>query len=161
MGLIVAFRVDGDAQPAGSKNAFVPTRKGTNPPEPYRDAAGRIIVNVVDSCKKSPAWKADVGRAAKSAMKGRSAVEGRALKMVLRFVRRRPKNQFGSGRNADVLREDAPPYPIGTPDLTKLIRAAEDGMLGIVYKDDCVVCRQICSKEYGQQPGVFIELWDL
>jgi hypothetical protein len=34
-------------------------------------------------------------------------------------------------------------------------------MLGIVYKDDCLVVRQVCSKEYGAVPGVFVELWEV
>jgi hypothetical protein len=42
----------------------------------------------------------------------------------------------------------APQVPTPKPDLTKMVRAAEDAMAGIVWKDDSQVCGQITTKDY-------------
>lgn len=157
--LFLAFRVIGEAKPAGSKNAFVPTNKITH--QPYRDKGGRIIVNVVDSCKKSGAWKKTVGDTAKIAMlkAGHPQPIGGPLRLVCRFYQTRPKNQFRTGKFAEVLRDDAPQFPLSKPDLTKLIRAAEDGMTNVVYSDDSIIVRQTATKEFGRLDCLDVEIW--
>jgi len=52
----------------------------------------------------------------------------------------RPKGHYGSGRNADKLRESAPAYPIGKPDADKILRAVLDCGTGIWFRDDAQVC---------------------
>ena len=74
MSLLLSFRVDGEAQPAGSKSSFVPLHPKTK--QPYRGPGGRIIVNTVDACKKSGPWKKHVGKIAREAMGGRDPFAG-------------------------------------------------------------------------------------
>lgn len=50
------------------------------------------------------------------------------------------------------LKRSAPAYP-GLPDLSKLIRAIEDAMSGVVYDDDRQVVRVRASKRYGVKGG--------
>jgi Holliday junction resolvase RusA-like endonuclease len=68
----------------------------------------------------------------------------------------RPRSHYRTGRNAALLRGDAPAYPAGRPDLTKLVRAAEDALKGVVWADDGQVVGQGNRKVYGEKPGVRI-----
>ena len=44
------------------------------------------------------------------------------------FAFSRPRSHFRTGRNAHLLREDAPVAPMGAPDLSKLARSTEDAI---------------------------------
>lgn len=186
--LFLAFSVKGDAQPAGSKNSFVPLHVkfklpfwrgaksckvcfGRSSVERCKKCNSQIIVNTVDSCKKSGPWKKFVGDVAKLAMKERglttldAAVEGRStltpVKVILRFFQKRPGVHFRTGKFSDVLKDDAPAEPTNVPDVLKLARAVEDGMIGIVYKDDSCIVREVLSKQFGKEDRVDIEIWTL
>lgn len=130
----ITFTVLGLAQPAGSKKAFV------NP------KTGRAII--VDDAKKSKPWKQEVAGAALDALAGREMLAG-PLSVDLRFYRGRPKGHYGSGRNAEVLKLDAPCRPITKPDVDKLSRAMLDGMTGVVYRDDAQIVEKRAAKFYG------------
>lgn len=125
---VVKFKVPGIARPQGSKKAFV---RGKH--------ASMVETNV-----HLPQWRTDIGVAAEAAM-GRTAdpadgpghpmLTGPLLLEVV-FVFVRPASHFlPSGR----LKKGVPDAPIGhnLGDLSKLVRAIEDAMEGIVYKDDC------------------------
>jgi Holliday junction resolvase RusA-like endonuclease len=64
------------------------------------------------------------------------------------FAVSRPKTHYRTGRFAHLLRDDSPPEPDVKPDLSKLLRAAEDAMTGIVWADDCQIT------EYARQGDV-------
>src|SRR6185369_13763572 len=57
------FIVYGVAQPAGSKQAFVPLHPKTK--EPYRNKNGGIVVSKVDDNPKSKGWKKHVAKVAR------------------------------------------------------------------------------------------------
>lgn len=147
----IEFTVPGNAQPAGSKQAFVPIDRRTG--QPYRKN-GRVITNTVDANPKGKDWKAAVAWFAKEAMDGRSPLEG-PLRATFLFRRERNKGHYRTGRNADKLKDDAPVFPIAKPDVLKLARAAEDALTGIVYLDDAQIVREILHKDFGD-PGVTI-----
>lgn len=72
------------------------------------------------------------------------------------FAMARPKGHYRTGRNAHLLRDGAPPYPAGTPDLSKLCRATEDALTdaGVVWADDAQVVEYTrLAKVYAGQPG--------
>jgi Holliday junction resolvase RusA-like endonuclease len=53
------------------------------------------------------------------------------------------------------------PQPTVKPDLSKLYRAAEDAMTGIVFVDDAQVVEATVRKVYGETPGLACEIrWD-
>ena len=131
----VIFVVPGVAAPAGSKRAI--TNRHT----------GRVVI--VDDSKRSRPWKADVAAAAMDAMGGRPLLVG-PLELHVRFVMTRPRGHYGSGRNAGVVRAGAPAYPTTRPDATKLLRALEDAMSSVVWRDDAQVVTQRVEKVYGQ-----------
>jgi Holliday junction resolvase RusA-like endonuclease len=73
----------------------------------------------------------------------------------------------GCGGSARILRDEAPAYVTGTPDLDKLIRAVQDSLKTAgVYKDDSQVvgyagfprtCKRYANP--GEQPGARIRVW--
>ena len=50
------------------------------------------------------------------------------------------------------------PEPTVKPDLSKLLRAAEDALTGIVYVDDAQVTEALVRKVYGEAPGMACEV---
>lgn len=136
----ITFWVPGNPKPAGSKRGFVNRKTG-----------GVIIT---DACKKTKPWQADVKVMAYGAMKGEPLMDG-PLELIVVFQQTRPKHHYRTGKNANILRDDAPKFPISAPDATKLVRAVEDGMTGVVWKDDALVVDQLVRKRYGP-PGALI-----
>lgn len=134
--------VPGIARPAGSKNAF------------KHPKTGKIIVT---SNVKTKDW---MGQVRWFAMKQtRMIPTEEAVILKLTFMRERPKSHYGSGRNVHVMKQSAPPWLTQTPDLTKMVRAVEDALTGIVWKDDKQVVAQLTNKRYcvrGEISGVHI-----
>jgi Holliday junction resolvase RusA-like endonuclease len=134
----LTFTVYGQAQPAGSKTAG-------------RTKDGRSFVR--DSAKRSRPWKDQVAQVAGEAMNGTGLLEG-ALELSVIFTVPRPKGHYG----ARGLRPSAPAYPTVRPDVTKLLRAVEDAMTGIVWRDDSQVVAQHAYKEYGEPAAAQVEV---
>lgn len=137
----VSIVVYGAAAPAGSKTTGV-----------TKD--GRRFVR--DSSKGSYAWKDRVAGEAGKIMDGREILEG-PLWLNALFVVARPKSHYGRRG----LLPSAPSHPTVRPDATKLLRAVEDAMKGIVYRDDAQVVRQVAFKDYGHPERVEIQVWSL
>lgn len=147
----VMFWVPGRPQPAGSKRAF-----------PIRRKTGAMGVAVTDDNPATKGWQAVVLWEAAGAMDSAGAeMFAGPLGLAVTFTLRRPKGHFGSGRNADKLRDSAPRWPIVKPDATKLLRAVEDAMSGVVWRDDAQVVEQMASKVYGSPEGAQIAVWKL
>lgn len=154
----ITFFVEGKPEPGGSKSSFVPTNENG---DPYRGFAapgkkGRIIVNTVDANPHVKEWKKAVMRAARIHFT-RAPHDG-PVEWEFRFILTRPKAHYGSGRNAERLRDDAPSFPTGKPDCVKLCRGTEDALIGICYTDDSKVVNQTSSKRYGPIAGVEITI---
>jgi Holliday junction resolvase RusA-like endonuclease len=106
---------------------------------------------IVDANKNVGAWKDRVALAASLAMTGLELFEGPlVLRAHIELVR--PKGHIG----ARGLKPSAPPYPIVKPDLTKYVRALEDALKGIVWRDDAQVVRHDTMKAYGLRDRVSI-----
>lgn len=143
MNPLIEFWVPGIPQPGGSKDGF------------YNPKLGRVMI--VDSNKKVKPWRACVSAAAQEAMGNMPPLMG-PLIVRFDFVYNRPKGHFGSGKNAGVLKRNAPAFHVVKPDTTKLVRAAEDALKGITWKDDSQITTQGASKRYGNQPGCRIRI---
>jgi Holliday junction resolvase RusA-like endonuclease len=105
---------------------------------------GSPIVSMHESSKAVSPWRKAVSAAARQAVK---SYDGPlrfpldcpvAATMVFTFGRN--KGDWGTGRNAGMLRASAPYRHIVYPDLSKLARATEDALTGIVWADDARVC---------------------
>jgi Holliday junction resolvase RusA-like endonuclease len=56
------------------------------------------------------------------------------------FTFARPKNHYGTGKNAEVLKDWAPHWMIGAPDTDKLLRLVGDALtIAGVLGDDCQI----------------------
>ena len=131
----LTFTVPGVAQPGGSKT------QGTS-------KSGRRFVR--DSNRNVYAWRERVAHYAAEAMNGHELLTG-PLRLSVTFTIVRPKGHYGTGANAGTVRPGAPEYPTTRPDTTKLLRAVEDAMRGVVYRDDAQVVEQEAYKVYGGQ----------
>lgn len=140
------FTVHGRPQPAGSKKGFVNPR------------TSRVVI--VDDAKNSRPWKQQVAGAALDAMGDTPMLNG-PVELAVTFFLARPKGHYGTGRNADALKPSAPEHPTVKPDTTKLLRAVEDAMTGIVWRDDAQVVTQRAYKVYGATDHCTIRVWDL
>lgn len=130
----LTFTVFGVPAPAGSKKGF------------YNPKANRVIIT--DDSKRSRPWKAQVSDAAAGAMGERGLLDG-ALLLEVAFFRPRPKGHYkASGGLSAVGRRQ--PYPVSKPDLTKLVRALEDALRSIVWRDDALVVVQRTMKVWGE-----------
>lgn len=116
---VIGFTVYGAPVPQGSKRIF----RG----------------NIVDMApQRLRSYRQDIHVAALEAMKGRPAyIE--PVGVTVTFFIPRPKNHFGTGRNAEKRKASAPSAPAKPPDIDKLGRAVLDGMTGAVFRDDAQV----------------------
>lgn len=144
-GRFVTFTVAGVAIPAGSKRAF------------FKKGGGRPIVT--DDNPRTKSWQGRVADAATEAMDG--PLLAGPLELILTFTVPRPQGHYGTGRNAGTVRQSAPLFPVVKPDVTKLVRAVEDALTGIVWRDDAQVISQHASKVYGEPASCAVEVLSL
>jgi Holliday junction resolvase RusA-like endonuclease len=137
----ITIYVPGKPQPGGSKRGFL-NRK-----------SGKVIVT--DANPKAKPWQAVVALAASEVV---TEVLDIPLRVRFDFVFTRPKGHYRTGKNAGILKPDAPPYPTGRPDAGKLARSAEDALTGIVWRDDAQIVTEGLTKRYGDQAGVTIRI---
>lgn len=145
--------VFGDPQPQGSVTAFVPldragyplARGGRNRDGSYRK--GSVVVNLTSDNPKLKGWRKTVAAAAGAKWEG-EPIEGESLEVETHFFMERPKNHWGTGRNAHLLKDWAPAAPLTIPDVDKLQRAILDALTGVVYKDDNLVTCAPPEKHY-------------
>lgn len=138
MKTVVNFTVLGKPQPGGSKRA-VPVPGG--------------MVRVIDANKRVKPWRDSVAHAAQEAMGEREPLTG-PLGLGLTFYVQRPVSHYT--KVSQRISRGAPRRPITRPDLTKFIRAVEDAMTSIVWRDDSQVVTQVCRKFYGSPERVEI-----
>lgn len=151
---LVSFTVMGKAVPAGSKNAHAI----------YRGKRGAKVftgkVAVVDSSgEKGREWRKNIQITAIDAM-GRAfipLIEDPILLEVM-IQEKRPKSHYRTGKFAHLLKENVPLHNVSKPDLTKLIRAIEDALNGIAWRDDSQIVSQHCIKKYGPDDRVYIRI---
>jgi len=78
-----------------------------------------------------------------------------ALEIV--FGLQRPKGHY---RKDGSVKPAAPLYPSGKPDTSKLVRALEDALTGVLIRDDAQVVELVARKKYGLA-GAEVELRQL
>lgn len=131
--------VPGRPVPQGSKRAFV--------------QGGRAIMRESAGDKLST-YRGDICRAAREVM---GAFEDPpyqgAVYVGLEFRFPRPRSHYRTGRNAELLRDNAPSHLTRPPDIDKLSRAVLDAlMFAGVFHDDGQVVSLIARKYY--VPGI-------
>lgn len=144
MAKIVEFFVPGKRiATAGSKTAF-------------RTVGGQMVYR--HASKFTKPWMDTVKMFALGAFTG--DIQKGPLGLIIWFQMLRPKGHYGTGRNAGILKESAPKYPTTKPDLSKCVRAIEDALTGIVWKDDSQVVYLQTGKMYAEKTGAHIVIVD-
>lgn len=141
----IAFIVPGRPRPKGS-STWIPK--------------GGKAVPITD--EKLVTWTGAVAIAAAEAMDGEPLLQGGII-LIAVFEFSRPKSHYGTGRNAEKLKPSAPDDHTQKPDSSKLLRALEDAMTGIVYKDDAQICSHYIHKDWinkDAQDYTFVRVWE-
>lgn len=109
---------------------------------------------MIESSKKVKPWREAVVSAAVEARADAATLTGPlAVEMV--FTLTRPKSHYRTGRNAHLLRDDAPARPASKPDTSKLLRSTEDALTTAgVYRDDALIAeyRRLAKVWAGEDP---------
>lgn len=148
--------IEGRPRPAGSKRGIPLKRRDGSPVLRPNGAQATVVV---DACKDSAAWKADVREAFRRQWQG-DPLSG-PISLAVEFVLARPKKHFRTGSKSHLLRDDAPHWHTTKPDRGKLLRAVEDALTGLAWIDDAQVCAGTVNKCYGSREGVSIVLHTL
>ena len=138
--IITAFFVPGIPATAGSKRPF------------RNKVTGKI--SVVDTCKMGATWRSSVQTTAYVRYHGKVLVGPLALNVVFYSVR--PRSHYGTGKNSGRLKAGCPQYPAKKPDATKLFRATEDALKGLIFKDDGQAVIIGATKLYGSRAGALV-----
>lgn len=81
------------------------------------------------------------------------------VRITITFVTRRPQGHYRTGRFTAVLRDNAPLWHAGTPDIDKALRATFDALTEAgIWRDDKLVAQVTASKVYGVRPGARIHV---
>ncbi len=137
---------------------------GKPAPQGSKRHVGRGIM--VESSKHVKPWRDAVRSDAVETMAGAAPLDGPVqVDMVFTFVR--PKSHYRTGRNAHLLRDDAPTRPATIPDLSKLARSTEDALkdAGVIRDDALIVEYRRLAKVFAGEdrdalgsPGVLIRI---
>lgn len=107
---------------------------------------------------KSASYENLVKMAASSAMMGRPPIAG-PVRMTLVIDVIRPKSHYRSGKNAHLLKDDAPLHVTTKPDCSNILKGIEDGMNGIVYLDDKQIFDPHVTKRYSADGTAGVNVW--
>lgn len=80
------------------------------------------------------------------------------LKVCMYFFFKRPKAHFRSGKNSMFLKDSAPLWHTGTPDIDNLIKFIGDSLNGVFWMDDKYVCEISAFKLYAANPRILIQI---
>lgn len=140
---IVAFTVHDLPRPQGSKRGFI------------NKSTGKVAL-VESGGEPLRSWREAVKSAALDNLpKGHVPYDG-PVRVYVTFYLPRPQSHYRTGRNAELLRDNAPKRPKSKPDLDKLIRSSLDSLTAAgVFVDDSRVVTIIAGKHYcGGQVGM-------
>jgi Holliday junction resolvase RusA-like endonuclease len=133
----VSLSVAGTPVPQGSKKAWYNPRLGAV--QMYEDAGVR-----------HKTWRALVTGEARQAMSDAGYVEPftEPVSVLISFRFARPLNQYGTGRNARVVKDASRLHPDKPPDIDKLTRSILDSLTQVVWIDDGQVIALTARKQY-------------
>ena len=139
----------------------VPRPKGNKSIGSNRTTGRAMLIERNDASVKM--WHGLVAEAAKDAMAAQRALMfvKRPLHVSITFWFARPGGHFVVKTGA--VKASAPSRPAVKPDLSKIIRATEDALTGVVFDDDARIVSLLASKEYaapGTPPGAYIRVWE-
>lgn len=126
------------------------------PGEPVAKGRPRLAVRNGHAAAYTPAktvaYEGLVALAGQDVMAGRELLEGPLfVEVIATFGIRKSWSKRDKERAASGIM----PH-VGRPDLDNIVKAAGDGLNGVVWRDDSQIVRLACSKRYGPVPGLSI-----
>ena len=170
--MTIAFKVEGDPAPQGSKAGRSYCGQ-TAKVCPQCHKPHLVNINMVDASKKLKPWRAKVTSKARwvTGTVPDWTPMSSAVVVTVTFIMKRPLSHYGTGKNADKLKDSAPDFPyIGAAalDVDKLARAILDGLTDAkVWDDDKQVVDLHVSKIFAnlkseteayRHPGAYISV---
>lgn len=131
---VVSFAVRGRPAPQGSKRHVGHGRmiESSRHVGPWRDAVRAETMRVLDELGIGGTWS----------FRG-------PISLSLVFRMSRPKGHYGTGKRSQIVKQSAPKWPIGRPDVDKLTRSTLDGLTdGGLFADDSQVCELFVRKTF-------------
>jgi crossover junction endodeoxyribonuclease RusA len=136
---MTAFFVHGVPAPQGSKKYV---------------GGGRMV----ESSQRVGPWR----EAVKAGAAGHAEALAGPVEVSIDFYMPRPKSHYRTGRNAGLLRDNAPAHVAVKPDIDKCARATLDALTDVgMFADDAQVAVLIASMRYAASPtsvGAVIEV---
>jgi len=83
------------------------------------------------------------------------------ISLDVTFYMGRPKNHYKTGANSEMLKDSAPEYHSGRPDLDNLVKFVQDSLNTIYYKDDALISQITAKKIYSESPRTEITITKL
>jgi len=74
------------------------------------------------------------------------------LRVDINFYFQRPKNHYGTGKNANVLKTTAPYFHTSKPDADNLRKFCLDALNKVFWRDDSIICQGYSQKIYSENP---------
>lgn len=115
---------------------------------PVAKQRARVVTGGAYTPRKTRDYETMVGYRARSAMGGKPPTEA-AVVLLVEFGVPIPSSWTGK-RRSDA--EAGLVVPASKPDLTNYVKAIEDAMNGIVYRDDSQIVSILASKSYSKTP---------
>lgn len=81
-----------------------------------------------------------------------------AVNLTVWFCMPRPKSHYRTGKFAGILKDNAPTWHIGKPDIDNLLKFVMDALNKVFWHDDSPICSCIAQKRYDEKPRVVIEI---
>jgi Holliday junction resolvase RusA-like endonuclease len=81
-----------------------------------------------------------------------------AILLNVVFYMGRPKGHYRSGKNSDMLKDDAPEWHTSKKDLDNMVKFITDAMNGIFYRDDSQISWIDAQKMYSERPRTIISI---
>ena len=133
--------------------------RGQPAPQGSKRHVGHGIM--VESSKAVGPWREAVRAETQRAMRMKPGPFTGPVLVNITFQLARPRSHYRTGRYAALLKDTAPGFASGRPDLDKLLRAVLDGLTaGGAWSDDGQVAMVEAVKRYGT-PGCRIEVKEL
>ena len=114
----------------------------------------RVSMYTPDGAKE---WKTAIVEACKVQMaEGDFIGKGKSIGITVEFRMPRPKSHFGSRKGVAYLKDSAPAFHTGKPDIDNLLKAVFDALNELLWHDDSQITAVAADKVYGVEPGMTI-----
>lgn len=82
-----------------------------------------------------------------------------AVALDVDFYFPRPKSHYGTGKNADILKDNAPKFHTKKPDTDNLVKFVKDGLEGVYWVNDSIIFSETVTKHYSVTPRTEVKIY--